>query len=283
MEYRQIVWLASYPKSGNTWLRLFLEAYFLNSVDINDMVVSVGDDNMLRSAVADGYSIKTAPVQIQNLTRPMNLLRLVVTYNQQNSPIPLFVKTHFAHVLANGIETLPESLTKAVVYLVRDPRDVVLSFAKHMGLTIDEAIERMHNHYNVLEAEGTIKLADFVSSWDKHTHGYVYGDTHNIRVFKYEDLRADPVKVFAEILRHSGINPDLDQVKRAVELTQINKMRDQEEQKGFREQSPHGAFFGKGAVGGWKDTLTPLQLRKMDKYFGAMMRRLGYTGKRAAA
>lgn len=279
-DYRQIVWIASYPKSGNTWVRLFLDAYFLNELDINDIVASVADDRAGLYDVGDGSQPERLPVDLQHLTRPMALLRLVRTYNADNHGIPLFVKTHTAHMLANGIELLPESLTKAVIFIVRDPRDVVSSFAKHMGCDIDQAITWMDDKYRTLtSAPG--RMADFTSSWDGLTLSFLNADTHNVKVFKYEDMRADPVGVFSEILRHSGVDPDPLRVRQAIKLVELDKLRDIEKDMGFMESSPHAKnqFFGKGEVGGWKKKLSAKHAYRIEKLFRRVMKRLGYMEK----
>lgn len=280
MSHREIVWLASYPKSGNTWVRLFLDAYFLGEVNINEVVTSVADDNAARHTIGPNWDPRDLPVDVQQLTRPMGLLRLVLAYKQDKiEGIPLFVKTHNAHLVANGIEQLPECLTKATIYIVRDPRDVVLSFAKHMGETVDEAIDSMLDVYRVLEAKDAVKISDFISSWPKNVSSYANGDTHNIKVVKYEDMREKPVETFRGILEHAGVPPDNERIKQALELCEISKLQKAEKEDGFGEASPKnkdGFFSGGGKVRGWEDKLTLPQLRKIEKNCESMMRRFGY-------
>lgn len=276
MDYNQIVWLASYPKSGNTWVRCFLEAYVLGEVDINDLVISIPDDMAARHLIGDGSNPIEYPVDIQALTRPTALLRLVRQYEANKiQGVPLFVKTHNAHMLANGIEALPSSLTKATVYLIRDPRDVVVSFSKHMGADLDKGIEWFLDKYRVLEDKRGTKMTDFISSWPRNAASYCNADSHNVMVVRFEDLKLDPVKWFTHILEHSGIEPDLERVKQAIKTVDISKLRKQEKDKGFRESSPHAEnkFFGKGKAGGWKDVLTPAQARKIEKGCKSMMNR----------
>lgn len=276
-DYRQIVWLASFPKSGNTWLRCFLDAYILGDVDINEIVVSLPDDLAARCAVGDGSNAAEFPVDIQMLTRPMAMLRLVREYNRIGSKVPLFVKTHASHVLANGVEMMPEALTKATVCLVRDPRNVVVSFARHMGYSdMDEAIEHFLNKYRTLNDVTATKMNDFISSWPMSVQSFANADTHNVRIWRYEDLKADPVKCFAEILKHSGVAVDLDRVKTAVDKVALANLQEQERKKGFGESSKYaknGFFAGSG---GWNGKLTPGQLHRVEKACASMMKRFNY-------
>lgn len=284
MDYRQIVWLASYPKSGNTWLRLFLDAYLLGDVDINEILCTVTDDRADRVPMIDGSSIANLPVDIQHLARPMGLINLVRAYNQHgNKEVPLLVKTHTSHMVANGVELLPMSLTKAVVYIVRDPRDVVISFAKHMGVEIDVAIDYMCDKYRTLTSSND-RMADFLSSWDGHVNSFLNADTHNVAVFTYEGMRETPVATFSDILHHMGIPVDQKKVERALEAVEINKLREREKKEGFRESSPHAKdqFFGPGKVGNWDGVLTDTQRYRIERKFSRVMKRLGYDKARAA-
>lgn len=274
--YRQIVWLASYPKSGNTWLRCFLDAYFLGEVDINEIVCSLPDDLAARCAVGDGSNAAEFPVDIQMLTRPMAMLRLVREYNRNNSPIPLFVKTHNTHVVANGVEMMPESLTKATICLVRDPRDVVVSFARHMGADIDTAVEWFLNKHRTLNDASGNKMHDFISSWPMSVQSFANADTHNVRIWRYEDMKINPAKCFGEMLAHAGVEVDPVKVARAVDQVELSKLRNQEMQKGFSESSKHakdGFFSGSP---GWNGRLTPSQVHRIEKACASMMKRFDY-------
>ena len=285
MDYRQINWIASYPKSGNTWVRCFLDAYFINDVDLNQLVASCGDDNAARCLPGDGSDPSKYPIDVQMLTRPMGMLRLVRQYNLNNPGIPLFVKTHSANMVANGVELLPEPLTKSVIYIVRDPRDVIISFAKHMGVDIDKALEYFSDKYRTLYDDRKPKMADFITSWASNVRSYANADTHNVKVVRYEDMKSDPVKVFMDILSHAGVSPDKKRVQDAVDMVELDKLKALEEKTGFKESSPFrkDKFFGKGLTGGWKNELTPVQLNKLNKECGALMKRFGYLEKRKAA
>ena len=274
MDYHQNIWLESYPKSGNTWVRMFLDAYFLGEVDINDVVTSVTDDSSPRHQVGDGSKVETFPIAVQQLTRPMALLRLVRQFEANRfADIPLFVKTHNQHVIANGIELLPMELTKAVVHIVRDPREVLPSFSTHMGKSQEEGLERMEDKLNVIFQEGMAAVADFVGSWNDHTKAYLNNDTHNVRTWRYEDMKADPVRVFSEILEHSGVTPSKARVKEALEKVKLDRLKKQEEKKGFSESSPYAEnqFFGKK-----HQRITPKLKHRIEKKCGRIMKRLNY-------
>lgn len=283
MNYQQIVFLSSYPKSGNTWLRCFLDAYLMGDVDINNIIASVTDDAAQRAlpGIADLDPSKF-PVDVQSLTRPMALLRLVLAFElnrvETGLDVPLFVKTHNAHMIPNGIELLPQCLTKAVIHIVRDPRDVFVSYAKHMGLDNPKAMEYFFDKYRHLQDERRPKLADFISSWPMHVSSYANADSHNVACFRYEDMKSRPVETFSAILHHAGINPDKERVEKALEMVSLANLQKQEQEKGFKESSPFakGKFFGEGKTGGWEEKLTQAQIYRIEKVCAPMMKRFDY-------
>lgn len=280
MDFRQIVWLASYPKSGNTWVRLFLDAYFLQELDINEIVSSVGDDAIHRYVFDDHTSVWRWPIDVQQLLRGTALTRIVTNYNYSDNPIPLFVKTHQANVIANGVELLPAALTQATIYIVRDPRDVFPSFGNHMGLNSDETLRQMTNDYDVLKG-GKNKASDFISSWDKHAQSYLDAADHNTLVVRYEDLKADPFEWFSRILWHAGVNVDTDRVRQAIEMTRLEQLRKREQEDGFNEASfkAKDPFFNTGKTG---KKIDPKYKSQIERNFRKMMLKLNYLGKRKA-
>jgi hypothetical protein len=274
MKYNQIVWLASYPKSGNTWVRCFMDAYFMGEVDINELLCSVPDNHTPTYSMGDGANVADLPIDIQQLIRPMALLRMVKQYIKRDHPIPLFVKTHNANILVNGMELMPLTLTKAAIVIVRHPYDVLPSLAAHTGKSYDESFNDMRNKMQVLTGNA---VSDFISSWDNHTNSWLNDKIHNVKYFLYEDMKADPVKCFAEMLEHAGIEPDIERVKQAVKLVELDKLKKQEEKEGFSEASEKaGQFFGKK-----HKPITPRHKTLLDKAFGRICKRL-YEKKKAA-
>lgn len=277
-DFKKIVWLASYPKSGNTWVRLLLDAYFLGELDINEIVCSSGDDAIARYNPGDSSIVHRWPVDIQQLMRPAAMLRTVLAYNEDTYDVPLFIKTHQANMVANGIELLPQALTKATVFIVRDPRDVLPSFANHMGVEMADAAKRMCHQYQLLAASEK-KAADFLSDWASHTESYLAASDHNVLLVQYENLRADPETEFARILEHAGVTPDPERVRKAVELTDLSQLQKVEQTQGFSEASAKAKdpFFNTGKVG----KKIPSELKSiLERNLRKTMIKMGYLGKR---
>lgn len=269
----KIVWLASYPKAGSTWVRLFLDAYFLDSVDINDIATSFSDvraSNLTYDVVGQDIA-KQLPYRNEELEHTLE------AHNKIDVNIPLFIKTHSGNYLLDGYEAIPAQLTQSVIYLVRDPKDVLPSFANHTGKSIDDTLKVMRKKQMCMEDPGVLQTC--LSSWDRHVTSYLDTDKFPVCVVKYEELRADPLKEFTRILKATGIEPDVKQIKRAIKLTDLSRLQSLEKSTGFKEASKHqeAGFFGKQ-----KSKLTLQQLNKVTASFKGIIRRLDYFKLRAA-
>lgn len=269
-DYKQIVWIASYPKTGNTWARCFFDAYFIGDVDINELLTTISDAKTAAYNLDDS-DMTSERMEIQHLVRPSALLRTVKTYLSTTQEIPLFVKTHNANLLINGYELIPETLTKAVIYITRDPRDVLPSFSKHMGVDMNKGLEWMQDKYRMLGGEG--KIIDFLSSYKNHVNSYLNSDTHNMITIRYEDMLSDPIDSFSKMLKHAGVNPDRNQVIKALEIVKLDRMKKAELKHGFSEDSKHakGQFFGTK-----HKQISPKQKHAIEKACFRLMKRLNY-------
>ena len=287
MNYRQITWIASYPKSGNTWLRVFLEAFLRGGkYELNNLLCSVADDVATRYQVGDGSDCRSFPVDIQHLARPMSLLRLVRVFDEckPHPDMPLFVKTHTANLVANGVTMFPEQLTKCTVHIVRDPRDVAVSFSKHLGVSIDKAIEYMDDKLRTLNNKTNApKVDDWISSWKFHTNSFVSSDMVRVKTFRYEDMLHDSLNTFSAILDHVGLDYTKESVQNALDAVDLEKLREKEKATGFIEASLKNkeGFFGKGGST-WNEVLTPAQAYRIEKMAGNFMKKFNYTQRKAA-
>lgn len=157
-----ITWLASYPKSGNTWVRALVEAYRRNgTVDINGMTEVMSDSILsfyqcvLPMPVAQAG--KMAPVMV----RPAALIQMISAARS----LPIMLKTHQQNSRVRDCYPLiPDELTARSIYIVRDPRDIAPSYARHMGISVDDAIERMTSKDSLLT--GGQYVESFLGRWD---------------------------------------------------------------------------------------------------------------------
>ena len=139
---RSIVWLASYPKSGNTWVRLFVANYIVNRPDplpINQIhKFGIGDSIAAMYSKVAGRAIGVNEVALSLQLRDRVLAGVVAN----NADINL-VKTHNRRAVAHGVQMIPEKFTRSAIYVMRNPLDMVLSFARHYGTDNATAAQRI--------------------------------------------------------------------------------------------------------------------------------------------
>ena len=268
------VWLASYPKSGNTWLRLLLEAYHRNGLlDINDLrTVGTGDGNaaFIRGVCPAPFDALSLGAQL--LLRPAALMNLLWCMRG-----PKQLKTHFANIRPDGDapHCIPKMLTSKAVYIVRDPRSVVMSASRHFKFPIDAMVATM-NHDEFTIGDGKLNCNTLVSTWSNHVRSWVGEKAFPVHVLKYEDMMVDAAKELTAVLEFLEEEVDHDRVKRAVEATELSRLRKAEEIDGFTEKSTKaGAFFTEGGSR-WQDELGPKWIKQLEEDHGDVMRSMGY-------
>jgi hypothetical protein len=187
------------------------------------------------------------------------------------------MKTHSFLGKDYGYPTISAKATIGVIYIVRDPRDVVISAADHYGLTIDQAVEMMADKNTSGQGMPGNTVYERMSSWSEHVRSWTGWKHGALHVLRYEDLLADPLARFGEIARKLGITQDEDRIRRAVEFSSFKTLQKQEAETGFIEKSVNSArFFRSGRAGGWRDKLTPAQAARLERDHAVQMRRFGY-------
>ena len=261
-----INWVASFPKSGSTFVRLALQGYFMGHVDINGALITEFDSARYYYKALSPGVIEQPELNIY--LRPAVLLHMI----EAKRFSPLMVKTHWANVTINGIRACPPELSRTAVCIVRDPRDIAPSFAKHVGKNLDETIDDMNQHDNVL-MDHEIHTGTWVTTWSNHVESWINEDVPYVR---YEDLRYDPENAFKDVLEAMKIKLNKKKLKRAVELTRLSRLMAQESEQGrFVEIGKQDKFFGQGK--GWRKELTDDQVARIERDHGTVMKRLGYT------
>jgi aryl sulfotransferase len=276
---QRLVWLASYPKSGNTWVRLFLAAYThpeREEVDINDVDVSLHAGNRdLFDRVIGLEASDLTPAEIERF-RPDVYRQLAMEAEE-----PLFIKVHDRwRRTPDGGSLFPPETTAATIYIARDPRAVAPSYANHYGISIDEAIAQMATPDSAIAKpldSLRSQLPQPMGSWGQHVASWLDQTELPVHLARYEDLHAEPEAQFAEILRRSGLPVAADRLAVALAQTRFERLQAQEAAAGFKERlSAAPRFFRQGRPDRWREELTTAQVARIETDHGPVMARLGY-------
>jgi aryl sulfotransferase len=275
-----IVWLASFPKSGNTWFRIFLANLAREDAtpaDINDL-----DE---RGGIASSrYEFEAATMLDSSLLshddiddlRPRVYAAITAETSEDR-----WVKVHDAYTrLEDGEPLLGRHVARAAIYLVRDPRDVAVSLAHHNSTTIDNAIKLMNSTDGALcsgKKGLSLQLRQKLMGWSGHVTSWLDQTDVPVHVVRYEDLLAAPAEFFATALKFAGRSAPPDDIERAVHHADFGELQRQESEKGFAERMSRTApFFRSGRGGGWQESLTAAQIEAIEECHGAVIARLGY-------
>jgi hypothetical protein len=271
------VWLASYPKSGNTWLRAVYTAWESGDApDINELKggLIAGARHLFDDALGVASSDLTrAEVEV---LRPRADEVLARTAGE-----PLLRKAHdgfFAGPM--GEPVISVAATRAAVYMIRDPRDVAVALAHHEGKSVEWAAGKLND-----PSAGTGGVRGFagqlrqrLGTWSEHVVSWVDDAPFPVHVLRYEDCVADPVAAFAAALRASGLEAAGDErVRAAVELAAFDRLRAAEDRDGFKERPPAPErFFRRGSAGSWRDELPAELALSIREAHANVMARFGY-------
>jgi aryl sulfotransferase len=272
-----IWWLASYPKSGNTWLRVALATLLTGRpADINAMPrVSLVANN--RALFDHALGIESADLSNE---QEANLRPRVYEIWAAEAARPLYCKAHDAYRMTPAGEPLfPTAATLGAVYIVRDPRAVAVSFADHLGEPIDDTILRMHDP--AAAPSPAVKrlprqLRPRLGPWRDHVDSWL-GAPFPVHLVRYEDMHGHPHATFAAVADFLGLPSDRERIAATVEAASFARLQAQERATGFIEKPIQAAaFFREGSIDGWRRTLLPEQAARIVDANEAVMRRLGY-------
>lgn len=272
---RKIWWLASYPKSGNTWVRMFINAYATKfPVNVNTVFQYVTSD--LRPEI---FQMMT-PRSIKEFTlieqfmyhqgAMLNLLKLATTKH-------IVVKTHNAKATVNGIILIHPDISGGAVYIIRDPRDVVISLSHHFEKTIDDSIKFMADINRAGQAKHG--LYHMFMSWSNNVASWTIENKDvNTTVIRYEDMLTHTKGAFEAILKAFQIKTDdhEERFEHALTATTFEKLQEYESKHGFVERAGKEKFFRVGKAGQWKKILNKRQIDAINSQHKVLMEKYGY-------
>ena len=264
-DLKRIIWLASYPKSGNTWVRGLLANYLQpggKAVGLNEIgQFTIGDtrQEFFDRAVGRPFQARTVQEWISVRTKALEL----IAGSRQGHH---FVKSHSQLAMVEGIELIPPQVTAAAIYVMRNPFDLAPSYARHMGVSLDAIIDRITDD---MGTHGTpTGIMEITGRWDSHVQHWTGSRGLPMHVMRYEDMIAHDRLAFQKLIEFLGVPYDKARLKRALSACSFRMLQAQERDQGFNERPPHmDAFFSTGRSGAWRHELNPAQVRRIRDAF----------------
>lgn len=278
-DLKRIIWLASYPKSGNTWFRVFLT----NLLRDVDKPANINELEQTPIASARAIFDDIAGVSSSDLSHEeIDLLRPEVYWQiAEESNETVYQKVHDAYTyLPDGRELFPNEVTKAAIYFIRNPLDVAVSFAHHSSSSFDKMISSMHNmDYAFCSKNDRLhnQLRQKLLTWTEHYKSWKENPKFPVHIMKYEDMKENTFEVFKKAVEFIGLEKNDEQIKKAIKFSSFEVLTEQEKKEGFKEKAPDSrSFFRKGKVGSWQEELNEEQINQIIIDHGELMRGLNY-------
>ena len=292
---KHIFWISSYPKSGNTLLRAILTGLFYSD-DGNVQFANMRNIGLFETTRRLNFIKSIDKDDFYNLGD----LRILSKYWQKiqtNQELKIekgfgFLKTHSCLVSIKDNFFTSTEITKGYIYVVRDPRDLCISWAHHSNYSIDQSIDFLCNPLSTLKWINKSRFSlipknifplQFISSWDEHVKSWTKNNFNVPKlIIKYEDLLTNKKVIIKEIIeffdKNFGIkikNANL-KIDNILKTTNFSYMKNMESKNGFDEAMPSGSFFREGKKQEWKKILNKKQQLKILENFKRYMDMFDY-------
>lgn len=278
-----IIWIASYPKSGNTWIRAMLSAYLYSnngnfSFDLLDNIKEFPKHSEYLNKISSGKNLTEIAKEWIPAQKELNL---------KYSNSTFFLKTHSAICSIAGSDFTDTKNTLAAIYIVRDPRNVITSLANHFNLSIEKSLELISDKNKIISnptnENKNIGLT-VLSNWQTHYQSWRDWKSVKVKIIKYEDLIKLPKETFINILNFikefMKVEINENKINNVIKSTEFDKLKLSEKKYGFKESAAmtnqSKKFFNLGPNNNWEKLLDKDTSNSICKYFKNEMKELGY-------
>ena len=233
-----IFWIASYPKSGNTWLRTLISSYYYSKDGIfhHDLIKNIGQ-------FPEKDYFKDFPLDTKNVvgtTKYWIKAQEKINYDKKIR----FFKTHNVYGKINNRPFTNKENSLGCIYIIRDPRNVITSLSNHYELNYEDSLEWMTNHKKYIydnRGDNNYGNFQFISSWSNHYKSWKIQKDIPIKIVRYEDLLLKTYEVTKEIIQFINLTSNqknelnIKKLKNSVNSTSFSKLKKNEKEKGFAE------------------------------------------------
>ena len=280
-----IFWIASYPKSGNTWVRALVSTYYYSQDGIfsEELIKKIGQ--FPEKVHFDGFDYD--PKIVTDTTRFW--VRAQERINQDGKI--KFKKTHNCLSSINGYNFTNKKNTIACIYIVRDPRNLITSLKNHYELDYDEALKFMTNEKKFIfdyQKKNDYSDFQFISSWENNFLSWKRQNNFPIKIIRYEDLLNNTYYIFEDLIKYINkilkieINIDKKKLKNSIKSTSFKELKQYEENFGFSEainskiNEKTIPFFYLGPDNDWKKILNKDYQDKLNTTFNKSLKFFSY-------
>ena len=277
-----IIWLASYPKSGNTWVRSLLSAYYYSKN---------GNFNFELLKNIDVYpQQKYFDIKIDKPGEINSYWDISQEKIISKKKIKI-LKTHNSLLELNGKNFTKPQYTLGIIYIVRDPRNVITSLKNHYDLDYEQSLDFMLNEkkyiYDIREKNDYADF-HFLSSWSNHYKSWINNNLFKKMVIKYEDLENDTSKTLKNLIIYTNslfqVNEKIDEIKinNCIKTTNFEILKNKEKKEGFSEnvyskkKNKKIDFFNLGPQNKWRKVVPKAFHEKINNIFREDLKNLKY-------
>ncbi len=281
----KILWIASYPKSGNTLVRAIISSLIYSKDGIFDFSILEN----LKQFDIDFYFEFIKEINQEDY-KNLNRLEVVSKYwalaqkrsfKKENRYI---FKTHAANLMFKNLKYTDENRSLGLIYIIRDPRDVAVSYSKFRRESIDSTIDLIKNK-NAVIYNSHNEIIVPLSSWDVHIKSWSLLKVPSY-IVRYEDIINNREKFIIELINFLqnklklNIKVNEKKISNILKTTSFNQLQKNESQKGYYAfnhiKDKEWKFFRKGVAGQWKNDLSSEQISEINNSFNNTMNKFGY-------
>jgi len=270
------IFLASYPKSGNTWLRAIIANALINKkkFSLNDLkkIPLLSSKHNFKNFKNINYS-EDGDIDFDWMSE--NIINCQKYLNDTNKDFNIY-KTHSVRHLKFTNETV----NMGFIYIIRDPRDIAVSLSHFAGGSIERTIDEILYSKKLMTKTNGAK--ELLSTWDLHTKSWLEYKSVSRLVIRYEDLIDNTEENILQIfnflnkITFNTFLPNRIDIQKIIRETNISNLKKEEKLFGFKEASRHSKFFRSGKKKQWEYILSLSQIKLIEKELYPMMKQFNY-------
>lgn len=273
---KNLVWLVSYPKSGNTWFRIFLTNYLRDKQEPASLEeiesTPIAGNAVLFEEITGLNPFEMIPEEV-DIYRPDVYKQI----SKKDENIH-YLKAHDAYILNTKENSIfPAEVSKMAIYFIRNPLDVCVSYSNHSSERMEKTISFLLNEKAETAGKKSGQLRQVLLSWKGHVESWHSQHAIPIHFVRYEDMKLNPMKAFSAIIQFLKLEYNEERLIRAIKHSDFKLLQQMEMNNGFNERLQQcKSFFWKGEIGNYRNYLSEEDIQRIVDYNFDTMKTFGY-------